>query len=91
MKRMATVITGAAFLVMTIAGTALAQTEAPPPTTVVKGNGGGTAFTGGNVTTRPRALRGPPPVCQPGVTANERGNNVRGAPRISGALLRSRP
>jgi hypothetical protein len=51
MKRMATVITGAAVLVMTFAGTAFAQTEAPPPTTVVKGSGGGTAFTGGNVTT----------------------------------------
>ena len=51
MKRTAKVITGAAFLVMTFAGSALAQTEGPPPTTVVKGTGGGTAFTGGNVTT----------------------------------------
>jgi hypothetical protein len=50
MKRMATVITGAAVLVMTFAGSAFAQTEAPPPTTVIKGTGG-TAFTGGNVTT----------------------------------------
>jgi opacity protein-like surface antigen len=54
MKRMTATITGAAFLVMAFAGTALAQTNAPPPTTVVEGNGGGsggTAFTGSNVST----------------------------------------
>ena len=49
MKRMAAVVVGAMALVTTLAGSALAYTSAPPATTVVKGNGGGTAFTGGNV------------------------------------------
>jgi hypothetical protein len=49
MKRMAAVVAGATAFVMTLAGTALAYTSAPPPTTHIKGTGGGTAFTGGNV------------------------------------------
>ena len=49
MKRMAAVVGGALALVTTMAGSALAYTNAPKPTTVVKGTGGGTAFTGGNV------------------------------------------
>jgi hypothetical protein len=48
MKRMAAVVLGATALVTTLAGTALAYTSSPPPTTHVKGTGG-TAFTGGNV------------------------------------------
>jgi len=50
MKRMAAVLAGATALVVTLAGTALAYTSTPAPTTQVKGaGGGGTAFTGGNV------------------------------------------
>ena len=51
MKRMAAVVAGATALVMTLAGTALAYTDAPPPTTHGQGDRGGTAFTGGNVST----------------------------------------
>jgi MYXO-CTERM domain-containing protein len=56
MKRMAGVLIGAAVLALTLAGTALAgdcgyYTCSPSATTVVKGNQGGTAFTGGNVST----------------------------------------
>ena len=49
MKRMAAVFAGATALVMTLAGTALAYNSPPTPTAQVKGTGGGTAFTGGNV------------------------------------------
>ena len=52
MKRMAGVLVGAVVMVLTLAGTALADyTNSPSPTTVVSGAGGGTAFTGGNVST----------------------------------------
>ncbi len=52
MKRMAGILVGAVVMVLTLAGTALADyTNSPSPTTVVSGSGGGTAFTGGNVST----------------------------------------
>ncbi len=58
MKRTAGVLAGAAVLLLTMAGTAIAgdcgyYTCTPKPTTVVKGSGGGgsTAFTGGSVST----------------------------------------
>jgi hypothetical protein len=50
MKRMAATLAGATVLVLTLAGTAMAQyVSPPPPTTIVKGSSGGTAFTGGNI------------------------------------------
>jgi LPXTG-motif cell wall-anchored protein len=59
MKRLAGVLAGAFLLVMSLAGSALAQTypASPSPTTVVEGGGGnvggagGTAFTGSSVST----------------------------------------
>ncbi len=56
MKRVAGVLIGATVLALTLAGTALAgdcgyYTCTPSATTVVKGAQGGTAFTGGNVST----------------------------------------
>jgi hypothetical protein len=52
MKRMAGVLVGAIVMALSVAGTALADyTNSPSPTTVVSGSGGGTAFTGGNVST----------------------------------------
>jgi LPXTG-motif cell wall-anchored protein len=51
MKRMAAVISGAMTLVALTATSALAYSETPGSNTVVKGSGGGTAFTGSDVTT----------------------------------------
>ncbi len=50
MKRIVGVLSGAAVMVIGLAGSALAQevTESPSPTTTVRG-GGGTAFTGADV------------------------------------------
>ncbi len=50
MKRIVGVLSGAAVLVLSAAGSALAQdyTDSPSVTTTVRG-GGGTAFTGANV------------------------------------------
>ena len=50
MKRMAGILVGAVIMVLTLAGTALADyVNSPSPTSVVSGAGGGTACTGGNV------------------------------------------
>jgi hypothetical protein len=52
MKRVAVVLAGAMVFVTTIVGSALAEyTEAPAPTTMVEGAGGGAAFTGGDTAT----------------------------------------
>jgi hypothetical protein len=52
MKRVAVVLAGAMAFLTTIVGTAFAQTtEAPAPTNVVEGAGGGAAFTGGDTAT----------------------------------------
>ena len=54
MKRPIGVIASAFVAVLVMAGTALAGSSYPPtpePTTIVKSSGGGTAFTGGNIST----------------------------------------
>jgi hypothetical protein len=54
MKRALGVLASASVAVLVMAGTALAGESYPPtpePTTIVKSSGGGTAFTGGNIST----------------------------------------
>jgi hypothetical protein len=52
MKRVAVVLAGAMVVMTPLAGSALAEyTEAPAPTTMVEGAGGGAAFTGGDTAT----------------------------------------
>jgi LPXTG-motif cell wall-anchored protein len=55
MKRAIGVIASAFVAVLVMAGTALAGNSpypvTPDPTTIVKSSGGGTAFTGGNIST----------------------------------------
>jgi hypothetical protein len=59
MKRALGVIASAFVAVLAMAGTALAGEGYPPtpdPTTIVKSSGGGTAFTGGGISTAVIAL-----------------------------------